>query len=347
MELRLWWLPLVLLIGLVIAGVLAYRWRRTHSSTDTRKPLAHGIRLTRLPAYQQLIRRQSLVVRGLIVLTALALILSLILSGRPAYVTVTESEMKNRDIILCLDVSGSMTTANKELTAVYAKLAKKFDGERLGMVIFDSSPVTLFPLTNDYDFVSERLAQISQAFDSVSEDFNFRSATEAQKEKWRAAYDDIFHGVNEGRGSSLIGDGLASCVNRFDVPQQKRSRSIIFGTDNYLAGNPIVTLQEAAELAKERDIRVYGINPADHSSGSYTSKYAEDFRRATLLTNGDYYKMNQPAAAEAIIQKIASQDATRFKGSPQLTITDTPEWFVLPILLLTISVIVAGWRMKL
>lgn len=346
MELILWWLPLTLVAGLVIAGVIAYRWRRTHTSGDIRKPLAHSSRLTRLPAYQQLIRRQSIAMRALIGLTTLALLLGLILSGRPAYTTVTESEMKNRDIILCLDVSGSMTEANKELTAIYAKLAKEFDGERLGMVIFDSSPVTLFPLTNDYDFISARLAQISKAFGNLSS-FQYGSATRKERDEWSKAYEDIFQGSTEGNGSSLIGDGLASCVNRFDVPQQKRSRSIIFGTDNYLAGNPIVTLQEAAELAKERDIRVYGINPADYSTASYTSKESEAFKRATLLTNGDYYKMDQPSAAQQIIQKITAQDATRFKGSPQIVVNDMPEWFVLPILLLTAGVIIAAWRMKL
>lgn len=347
MELILWWLPLTLVAGLVIAGVIAYRWRRTHTSGDIRKPLAHSSRLTRLPAYQQLIRRQSIAVRALIGLTTLALLFGLILSGRPAYTTVTESEMKNRDIILCLDVSGSMTAANKELTATYAKLAKDFDGERLGMVIFDSSPVTLFPLTNDYDFISERLAQISKAFGNVNKRFDYNTATEAEKEEWRSAYDDIFDGVHQGRGSSLIGDGLASCINRFDVPQQKRSRSIIFGTDNYLAGNPVVTLKEAADLAKERDIRVYGINPADSSTASYASKESEAFKQATLLTNGDYYKMNEPTAAQQIVQRITSQDATRFKGSPQIVITDTPEWFLLPTLLLISGVIIANWRMKL
>ncbi|MDO4780775.1 MAG: VWA domain-containing protein [Candidatus Saccharibacteria bacterium] len=347
MELMIWWLPLVLIVGLAITGVIAYRWRRAHTAADVRKPLAHGSRLTRLPAYQQLIRRQSIAVRALIGLTALALVFGLVLSGRPAYTTVTESEMKNRDIILCLDVSGSMTEANKELTAIYAKLAKDFDGERLGMVIFDSSPVTLFPLTNDYDFISERLAQISKAFGNASKDFDYSTATEAEKEEWRNAYNDIFDGVHQGSGSSLIGDGLASCINRFDVPQQKRSRSIIFGTDNYLAGNPIVTLKEAAELAKERDIRVYGINPADYSTASYTPKESEAFKRATLLTNGDYYKMDQPSAAQQIIQKITAQDATRFKGSPQIVANDMPEWFLLPILLLIMGVIIASWRMKL
>ena len=68
-------------------------------------------------------------------------------------------------------------------------------------------------------------------------------------------------GTEEG-GSSLIGDGLASCVFRFDRLDEERARSIVFATDNALAGEPLVTLSDAAQLAAERGIRVYAVAPA-------------------------------------------------------------------------------------
>lgn len=345
MELMTWWLPLVLIGCLLIGSISVWLIRKKHPKHhSTKKPIANSSRLTRLPGYQRAIRIQTHLTRLLIFLVGIALLVSLALSGRPAYTSVTESEVKNRDIILCLDVSGSMYEANKELTAIYAKLVKDFNGERLGMVIFDSSPVTLFPLTNDYDFISTRLEALSEAFGSQSE--WLKGKRKFGKEDMDQYY-ELFYGVHSGSGSSLIGDGLASCVNRFDVTKEKRSRSIIFGTDNYLMGNPIVTLEEAAALAKERDIRVYGVNPADHSTSYSSTPQAEAFKKAALATNGDYYKMEQATAAQEIVQKITAQDATRFKGSPRIVVTDIPEWFLYVSLLLIASIFIVEWRMKI
>ena len=41
-------------------------------------------------------------------------------------------------------------------------------------------------------------------------------------------------------GTSLIGDGLATCVSSFDKVDLQRARSVVFATDNHLAGRPII-----------------------------------------------------------------------------------------------------------
>src|SRR5699024_1854177 len=63
------------------------------------------------------------------------------------------------------------------------------------------------------------------------------------------------------RASSLVGDGLASCVYAFDHPDQERPRAIILGTDNEVHGEGVYSLEDATDLAQERDVRVYALNP--------------------------------------------------------------------------------------
>lgn len=343
MALVFWWLPLLLGALLLLGGLFTWR-RHTPRRPAFQKPLANSARLTRLPLYQSLVRRHRRLIFLLLGLTGVAIITTLLLSGRPAHTQLVAPNMKNRDIVLCLDVSGSMTEANKEITALYSKLAKDFNGERLGLVIFDSSPITLFPLTNDAAFISNRLGAISRIFGRSASPDN--SGEGGREEAYRQVA-DLLEGVNQGDGSSLIGDGLAACVNRFDALDQKRTRSIILGTDNYLSGKPLITLQEAANLATERAIRVYGINPADEGSGEYKTPEAEAFKSAMLHTSGDYYRMDDPAAARTIIDKITAQDATRFQGSPQLIVADTPQPFI--IVIFAIITILFGflWRLRL
>lgn len=54
------------------------------------------------------------------------------------------SRVKNRDDVLCLDVSRSMYEYDVEIIKTYRTLARKFDGERLGLVLFDRSPAVVF-----------------------------------------------------------------------------------------------------------------------------------------------------------------------------------------------------------
>ena len=346
MELRFWWLGLVIAVCLAVWGLAVYWRRKKHpvKRSGGERPLANSWRLLQLQEYQAYIKRYRWLAWLVLAASMVVLLAGIILAARPTTISVVEPEMRNRDIILCLDVSGSMISTDAKIADVYAELAKNFDGERLGLVIFDSSPVVVFPLTDDYDFIAQRLWAVSRYFAPDAAD----SATlsDEQQELMSDVSNSMRFGIYQGQGSSLVGDGLASCVNRFDKLDSKRSRSIIFGTDNYVAGNPIVTLEEAADYAKEKDIRVYGINPADYSGGSYTTKEAKAFKAAMLQTNGDYYKLDDVAAVGAIVDKVIEQDATRFKGSPQIVRTDVPQVFVYILLSALAVVMVAAWRMK-
>lgn len=334
MELVFWQLSLALIIIIALLWfaepIILRRYSRSkrHDALRQKLPIANTSRLRAFPLYIQQVKRYKRLLSVVLGLHALLLIMMIILAGRPSSVAVVSPEVKNRDIVLCLDVSRSMYEYDVEIIKTYRTLARKFDGERLGLVLFDRSPAVIFPLTDDASLIDSKLSLIEKALTPPG----------------TLEYFDILSGtvVSNGQGSSLIGDGLASCIGRFDKLDSKRSRSIILGTDNQLAGTPIISLPEAAELAKQKDIRVYGIYP---NSNKNREAEAAELKRTMLATSGDYYTLRDKNTIPNIVQKIAAQDTSRFKGTPRVTRTDQPQLLLYGMLIIIISLIIIDWRL--
>ena len=136
---------------------------------------------------------------------------------------------------------------------------------------------------------------------------------------------------NDERGSSIIGDGLAAAALDFYDYEDKpdRTRVIIFSTDNDLLGEEIVTLPEAGELCKERDITVFGIG---------TEKMDPDQRQmmkdSVEVTGGTFYYGEDRDIVENIVDDIRRQIATLDDTQYEIIEYDTPE---LPFKLLLLS----------
>ena len=155
MELIFWWMiPAALLIAV---GTYWVARKRDRSHGSLRRPVAHSHRLTELPEYQAALRRHRRWLTVAAVAGGVLMAAAVVSAARPAERSTVSPEQRNRDIILCLDASGSMSSADAAVVEVFARLAQGFDGERLGLTVFDSSAVQVFPLTDDYDFVQEQL----------------------------------------------------------------------------------------------------------------------------------------------------------------------------------------------
>lgn len=338
MELMFWWL--LPIAAAASAGAAWLVLRKDSRDNARRRPVANADRLTALPEYQRALRRYR---RWLAVaaLAALTLVVSAaIATARPVNMTTIRPEQHNRDIILCLDASGSMSSADAEVVEVFTELAADFDGERIGLTIFDSSAVQVFPLTDDYSYVQEQLTMAKDAFNGEAGSSGFLDGT------WN------------GRGSSLIGDGLASCVESFpatdatpqgNMPGAKtppRSRSVVLATDNFLSGDPIFTLEQAGALAKERDIRVYALNPGDFDYGTDSKQPGALLRATAETTGGAYYALDSPEAVAGIVRDVQATEAAAIQGAPRAVVSDRPS---LPLALALISGLVlagASWRLK-
>lgn len=316
-----WIVPVWAVVVVLGAAILLRRRRRTRNrSEETRLPLANTTRLSSSPRFVALMRRYRLLL-GITLACVVMLTLSAVaLSARVASTATEIPDRLNRDIMLCLDVSGSMTATDAELLGIFAELAGDLDGERIGLTYFGGAAVTVFPLTDDYPFIAELLDE--HATRMVEGDLAVAAGTYADA------------------GSSLIGDGLASCVTRFDRLDSDRSRSIVLATDNLVSGGQIVTLDEAGRLAEENDVHVYGINPNDFGGAE-----SDSFREMVERTGGTYHVSDDPSGVDRIVASITAEEAERLEGAPELVVIDRPG---VPVALATIAVVALigiGWRL--
>jgi hypothetical protein len=298
-----WILPWAGLAALAIAVLVWWALRRRHPPAAL--PLANTDLLTSLPEYVHALWRHRLTTVMYAAAAAVVAVLALIGAARPVATTVINPEKANRDIVLCLDVSGSMTDADAEVASTFRTLAREFKGERLSLVIFNSSAVPVFPLTDDYAFVEEQLRDAQRVFEG-SFDIEF------------------YAGTLNGQGSSLIGDGLATCVRSFDHGDLTRARSIILATDNLAAGKSIFTLPEGGALAKAAGIQIYGLNPA-HRAGSSA---ATEMRSVSEGSGGLYYPLNSTDAVSRIVSAVSAREASRIPGAPITLVHDQPASWV-------------------
>ncbi len=327
MEVVTWWAPLAWAAASVaVVALVVWRLRKRSDDSPDRLPIAHAERLTALPAYRRALAVYRALVVGLVLCVVVLIGLSAVLTARPATVKLTNPELHNRDIVLCLDVSGSMIAYDQAVLDVFDSLTTQFTGERISLVIFNASAVTYFPLTNDYSYISQQLERLGTDF-------------EAQD----PAY---FDGTLLGNGSSLVGDGLASCVTRFDRTGDERSRSVILVTDNIIAGEQIFSLPQAAALAVDRHVRVYGINPGDTTAKDYLAAYSQEFEAAMTESGGAYYPLDDPSVVPSVVSSIEAEQAAVIPGAPLVTRTEHPEVFVIAAFVALGALLLLAWRLR-
>ncbi|MBX3194426.1 MAG: VWA domain-containing protein [Microbacteriaceae bacterium] len=337
MELVFAWMPLAA-AGLVVTVVVVLVALRKRADRGERGILsaAHTERLLALPEYRGAYRRALVKLGGMVLLVLVALGALSVVAARPITTDIADTDRVNRDIVLCLDVSGSMTAADAAIVGRFLELVEQFHGERIALVVWDSSAAQVFPLNDDYDYVEEKLASVQ---DEVSSDVGdvgdlFGGDPDGDPPIWA--------GTDLGNGSSLIGDGLASCVLRFDNPDLERSRTIILATDNALAGDPIVTLEEATSFALEREVRVYGITP----SGMFGPD-EDDLRDQLRRTGGEVFGVDDTGAGQNIVDEVLDDQATTLEGVPELVVIDHPGWpFRIAVLALW-GVLFLAWRARI
>ena len=328
MALANFWMVLVALGIAVLAigiGLALGLRRRGLDGAGDRARVARAERLRTLPTFRQALLRRVLALSGILVLGVLTTVAAGVVAARPMSSQTIQPVNTSRDIMLCLDVSGSMTEVDVEVLSVFEELLEDFEGERIGLTIFNSSPVQIFPLTDDYDFIREHLASIKESFDYVDE----------IPEHWV--------GTLNGEGASLIGDGLAACTMGFDRPDDERSRSVIFATDNEINGASIVTLEEAAGYAKSKGVRVFALNPVQGKDAEVSAELSA----AAETTGGAAYGLRDTTTVADIVTQVQEQEATELRGEAQVVWTDTPNLWIVVLSIALLSFVLVLWRVRL
>lgn len=199
---------------------------------------------------------------GLQLLSIAALIVAL---ARPqTHDHLRTSRIEGTDIILALDISGSMSARDFKPSrfAAAKDVASKFVSQRtndnMGLVVFAGESLSLMPLTTDR-------AALINAIDQVE-----------------------MGDLNDG---TAIGDGLTSAINRIASGKAK-SKSIILltdGTNN--AGD--VPPSTAAQIARQKGIKVYTIGVGTNGTIQITDPYG--FSTTTMETKIDEQSLKQIA----------------------------------------------------
>ena len=257
-----------------------------------------------------------------IVLRLAALAVLIVALARPVEVhSSTESSTEGIDIVLAMDISGSMLardfepdriTASKHLASEFASMRV---GDRISVVAFAGEAFTQCPLTSDKASVGTMLSRL-------------RSGV-----------------VDDG---TAIGNGLATAINRLRESGSK-SKVVVLLTDGVNNRGQISPIM-AAEIARDMGIKVYTIGvgtkgkapmPAVDMFGNQTYVMADVeideqlLRNIAKTTGGEYFRAVDNEALKQIYARIDEME----KSEVQITHYTSYEelyfgWLLLGLLLL-------------
>ena len=266
--------PIILVLGLILLVLFFLPFKLFKDKKENGIKIANTKKLKETPMYKKYLAFYKSVIFALRVICTVAIVISLFLLARPFSIVEDEQKEYNRDIFLCMDMSASVWELNGEVVENLKKTVNSLQGDRFGISIFNTSSVVLIPLTDDYKTVMDELDRLKEALDVGKEYFaadqrgQFTTYYYSHYSEWDYIEKQINYLTggtlidNANRGSSLIGDGLASCVFDFsgiDDNNNKRNRIIVFTTDNDLEGEPYISLEDAASLTHRKNIHLYGI----------------------------------------------------------------------------------------
>ncbi|MEZ4852955.1 VWA domain-containing protein [Flavobacterium sp.] len=220
----------------------------------------------------------------LFVLRLLALSALIVALARPRTVAVTAKSKTTRgiDIVMAIDVSGSMLARDlkpdrlEALKRVASKFIQDRVNDRIGLVVYAGESYTRTPVTSDKTMVQHSLETIQ--------------------------YDDSI--LQDGTG---IGVGLATAINRLKESKAK-SRVIILLTDG-VNNSGTIDPRMAASIAKEYGIKVYTIGIGTNGTAA--------FPVGKNPTTGQFVFRNMPVEIdEALMKEIAkTTDGKYFRAT--------------------------------
>lgn len=342
MELKMMY-PEIIPYALLAAAVLLLVWRKRKkykkgiqvaNTKYVKKSMYYKFLFTKYHFYNILVKATCI----------LAIFTAAYLTARIYKIDEHNEEYFNRDIMLCLDVSGSVWSLDEDMLKTFADVVSKMKDQRFGLTLFDNSPVTVIPLTNDYDYAISVLNELAANFNAAnmirqSGGSIYRSSTLYQT--YQQYYTNIIAGAREGSGSSMIGDGLAYCASSFKKDKD-RTKVVVLATDN-LSGKGLFTVEEAADYSRDNGVKVYSIGTVTIENRQGAKQGLID---ASTKTGGVYYDYAKFSTDE-ISKKIDELDKTAIVKESYVTNQDLPK-IIFPYLLYIIPILfILDWRVRI
>jgi Ca-activated chloride channel family protein len=280
---------------LLPAAVVWYIWKRKQQSVTLKISSVKGFK-----AQKSVLAKLK---PFLFVLRILALSSLIIAMARPRKVDISSQtkSTKGIDIVMAIDVSGSMLAKDLKPNRMEAlkKVAENFvegrPNDRIGIVVYAAEAYTKTPVTSDK-------AVVQQAIQSIK-------------------YDNV---LQDGTG---IGMGLTTAVNRLKDSKAK-SKVIILLTDG-VNNAGFIEPETASQIAREYGIKVYTIGIGTNGNAMFPYAYAPGggflFRMmpveidVSLLktiarnTGGKYFRASSNSKLEAIYNEINKLETTEIQ----------------------------------
>ena len=276
-------MPVFFWLGLLLPVMIFFYWKNNNLNLASIK-VPSIKNFSGLASFRTSIRHLPFVLR------LLALAALIIAMARPQTKSdEQQAEGEGVDIVLCIDVSGSMTAQDFVPNRMEAakKVASDFIGRRLtdriAIVIFSGESFTQCPLTTDRAVL-------------------------------KSAVESIRNGLLE--DGTAIGDGLSTSVDRLRSSKTK-SKVIILLTDGENNGG-LIGPDNAKEIAKAFGIKVYTIGVGTEGFAPFPiktpmgvimqqQKVTIDEKLLTAIaseTGGKYFRAKDNAGLEGIYTEI-------------------------------------------
>ena len=239
----------------------------------------------------------------LFVLRLLALSSLIIAMARPRTVDISNQTKttKGIDIVMAIDVSGSMLAKDlkpnrmEALKEVAINFVQSRPNDRIGLVLYAAEAYTKTPVTSDKAIIQQAIKEIK--------------------------YDNV---IQDGTG---IGMGLTTAVNRLKDSKAK-SKIIILLTDG-VNNAGFIEPETASQIAQEYGIKVYTIGIGTNGMAEFPYAYApnggflfkmmpveidvELLKTIAKNTGGKYFRANNNSKLESIYAAINKLETTEIE----------------------------------
>lgn len=206
--------------------------------------------------YQKKLHIYKLLKFLIIILYIISFISSYLLIGR---LSIKNTNNYSNDIYFCLDVSSNLDELNLQIMNNLLKSNKIYHNTNYGISIFNASSAIISPLTHDYKYIKYQFKMIIKSIKvnnpSIYGEYN--------KPDYLLLKNYIVSGTTydyQTKGTSLIGDGLTSCINNINK-RKNNNKILILTTDNKTSGIETTSIIEAYKIAKKEKIKIISITP--------------------------------------------------------------------------------------
>lgn len=202
--------PIVIVICVILGLAIFFINFNKKKQYINGKKVANTKYIKETEYYKTKVKKYKIVSNIIKTISLICIIISSILIARPVTIQTKSEDKYNRDILISLDVSTSESKVNLELVKKFKEIIPDIEGDRIGIIIYNTAPVVYCPLTDDYDYVNECLDTIEQLLKFAVDNNGYIPSLFDQENGNISSF--WYGGIvanNEVRGSSLVGDGLA------------------------------------------------------------------------------------------------------------------------------------------